>query len=319
MPRVDISYRRIVDIAGPVLVTNFSYTMMGVIDTVMVGRLGVPALAAVGLANLISFSLLSFFWGLSSGINTLTAQAYGARDRDAVARSFFQGLYLAILSGLVVLAAIPAVRAVLVWVDASPEVERLAREYIDVRLWGGLTITVLWACDNFYRGLGRTTVMMWCGMAQMVLNCVFNWVFIFGTATVHVAHEVAGRMLACELYPAAKSGLGGDVQQCRVLSNPGAGETAERERIVGPEEGCDRGGIETFGHLRRHLGKVGAEGCERGFLVGEAGFDSEKIGDDAGFAGLIAARVPQILKTEIGIEGAVRRRRQARVGTSPHA
>ena len=39
---------------------------------------------------------------------------------------------------------------------------------------------MLWACDNFYRGLGRTTVMMWCGMAQLVLNCGFNWIFIFG-------------------------------------------------------------------------------------------------------------------------------------------
>ena len=180
MARIDISYRRICRIAGPVVVTNFSYTMMGVIDTVMVGRLGVPALAAVGLGNMISFSLLSFFWGLTSGINALTAQAYGARDRDAVGRVFFQGLYLALISGAVVLAAVPLVRAVLVWVDASPEVERIAREYIDVRLYGGLTITLLWACDNFYRGLGRTTVMMWCGMAQLVLNCGFNWMFIFG-------------------------------------------------------------------------------------------------------------------------------------------
>jgi MATE family multidrug resistance protein len=180
MARIDISYRRICRLAGPVVVTNFSYTMMGVIDTVMVGRLGVPSLAAVGLGNMLSFSLLSFFWGLTSGINTLTAQAYGARDRDAVGRVFFQGFYQALIAGVLVLAAVPALRAVLGWVDASPEVEGIAREYIDVRLFGGLTVTVLWACDNFYRGLGRTTVMMWCGMVQLVLNCSFNWIFIFG-------------------------------------------------------------------------------------------------------------------------------------------
>jgi MATE family multidrug resistance protein len=180
MARIDISYRQICRITGPVVVTNFSYTMMGVIDTVMVGRLGVSALAAVGLGNMISFSLLSFLWGLSSGINTLTAQAWGARDRDAVGRVFFQGLYLALTSGVLVLVAMPLVRAALGWVDASAEVEGIAREYIDVRLFGGLTVTLLWACDNFYRGLGRTTVMMWCGMAQLVLNCGFNWIFIFG-------------------------------------------------------------------------------------------------------------------------------------------
>ena len=49
--KIDISYRHIGQIAGPVLITNFSYTAMGVIDTIMVGRLGVTALAAVGQSN----------------------------------------------------------------------------------------------------------------------------------------------------------------------------------------------------------------------------------------------------------------------------
>jgi MATE family multidrug resistance protein len=180
MAKIDISYRRICQIAGPVVVTNFSYTMMGAIDTIMVGHLGVSALAAVGLGNMISFSLLSFFWGLTSGIDALTAQAFGARDRDGVGRVFFQGLYLALMCGVVILAAMPLVRMLLGWVDASPEVERVALEFMNVRLYGGITVVVLWACDNFYRGLGRTTIMMWCGMAQLVLNCSFNWVLIHG-------------------------------------------------------------------------------------------------------------------------------------------
>jgi len=180
MGRVDISYRRIFVIAGPVLVTNFSYTMMGVIDTMMVGRLGVAALAAVGLANMVAFSILSFFWGLMTGVNTLTAQAVGARDREAIGRVFFQGLYLALASGLVILATMPLVKSILGWVDPSPEVARIAAEYMNVRLFGGLSVVLMWAGDNFYRGLGRTTVMMWCGMVQLVLNCGFNWVLIFG-------------------------------------------------------------------------------------------------------------------------------------------
>jgi MATE family multidrug resistance protein len=180
MGRVDITYRRILAIAGPVLVTNFSYTMMGVVDTVMVGRLGVTALAAVGLANIVSFSVLSFFWGLMTGVNAMTAQAHGARDRDAVGRVFFQGLYLALAAGVVILATMPLVMAILRWVDPSPEVARMAAAYMDVRLYGGITVVLLQCCDNFYRGLGRTRIMMWCGLAQLVLNCGFNWVFIFG-------------------------------------------------------------------------------------------------------------------------------------------
>src|SRR5215510_7306359 len=75
-------------------------------------------------------------------------------------------------------------------------------------------------------------------------------------AAVHEADEVVPGMLSGELHPAAEGGFGGDVQHGGILSDPGAGITAEREGIAGPEEGRDGGGIETFGHLRRHLGKI---------------------------------------------------------------
>lgn len=178
--RIDISYRRIGRIAGPVLITNFSYTAMGVIDTIMVGRLGVTALGAVGLGNLISFTILSFFWGLFSGVNTMVAQAVGASDREAAGRVFWQGVYLALLSGAVIASFWPLVPQLFRWAGGSAEVQGIATDYMRVRLLGGIGVTLLWVCDNFYRGLGRTTVTMWCGMGQMVLNCGLNYVLIFG-------------------------------------------------------------------------------------------------------------------------------------------
>jgi len=199
MARIDISYRNICRIAGPVVVTNFSYTLMGAIDTIMVGHLGVAALAGVGLGNMISFSLLSFFWGATSGIDAMTAQAYGARDRDGVARVFFQGMYLAAACGILILLAMPLVKMLLGWVDASPEVHRVALAFMSIRLFGGITACVLWVCDNFYRGLGRTTIMMWCGMSQLVLNCSFNWVLIhgrFGLPEMGAAGAALGTVLA---------------------------------------------------------------------------------------------------------------------------
>jgi MATE family multidrug resistance protein len=199
MAKIDISYRHICRIAGPVVVTNFSYTMMGAIDTIMVGHLGVAALAGVGLGNMISFSLLSFFWGATSGIDAMTAQAYGARDREGVARVFSHGMYLAAVCGALVLLAMPLVKILLGWVDASPEVERVALAFMSVRLFGGITACVLWVCDNFYRGLGRTTIMMWCAMAQLVLNCSFNWVLIhgrYGLPVMGAAGAALGTVLA---------------------------------------------------------------------------------------------------------------------------
>lgn len=199
MDSIDISYRRIFRIAGPVLVTNFSYTAMGVIDTMMVGRLGVTALGAVGLGNIVVFSALSFFWGLLSGVNTLTAQAIGARDRASVGRVFFQGLYLAVLCGAIIASTAPLVPRALAWIDPPGAVHDLAAGYMHIRLLGGGGVVLLWAADNFYRGLGWTTLTMWCGMAQLVLNCGLNYALIFGrlgAPAMGVAGAALGTVLA---------------------------------------------------------------------------------------------------------------------------
>ena len=153
---------------------------MGVIDTVMVGQLGLPALGAVGLGHLVSFTALSFFWGTLSGVNTLVAQAVGASDREAAGRVFWQGIYFALFSSVLIASLWPLTPLVFQWTGGSPEVQAIAADYMRIRLLGGGGVILLWACDNFYRGIGRTTVTMWCGIGQMVLNCLLNYLLIFG-------------------------------------------------------------------------------------------------------------------------------------------
>jgi MATE family multidrug resistance protein len=180
LPRIDISYRRIVKITWPVVITQLSYTAMGVIDTIMVGQLGVTALGAVGLAAMVTWTVFSFFWGLLSGVNTLVAQAVGAGDRRAAGVAFWQGIYLALTCGAFILVLWPLVPRIFVWSGATPEVQKLATEYMHIRLLGGLGFAMFLVADNFYRGLGRTRVPMYCGIVQMLLNCGLNWVLIFG-------------------------------------------------------------------------------------------------------------------------------------------
>ncbi len=180
MKPVDISYRRIARITGPVLVTQASHTTMGVVDTVMVGRLGVTALGGVGVGNLLVWAVFSFFWGLLAGVNTLVAQAIGAGDRRAAGRAFWQGVYLALGSAVVIGLFWPLVPPLMRWVGASPEVQAVAGRYMQVRLLGGLGFALLLAADNLYRGLGHTRPPMWAGMVQAALNIALNYALIFG-------------------------------------------------------------------------------------------------------------------------------------------
>lgn len=75
-----------------------SRTVMGFVDTAMVGRLGTAELAAVGLAGILTWTLYSFFNGLLTSINTFVAQCYGAGNRQGIAVVVWQGLYIALVS-----------------------------------------------------------------------------------------------------------------------------------------------------------------------------------------------------------------------------
>lgn len=178
--KIDISYRRILTLTAPVVVTQMTHTAMGVIDTMMVGRLGVVALAGVGLGAIISWWCLSFFVGLLQGVNTFVAQFFGAGRRDRVGVAFWQGLYLALGAGAALLALSPLSPWVFSLTLASREAQAIATDYTEVRMSAAIGLMIFLVAENYYRGLGRTDIPMRAGLVQLALNCGLNYLFIFG-------------------------------------------------------------------------------------------------------------------------------------------
>lgn len=178
--KTDISYRRIAHITWPVLVSQMSYTAGGILDTIMVGQLGIATLAAVGLGNFLVFWYMSFFFGLITGVNTVVAQAEGAGDEKLAGRALGQGLYLALISGVVMVGCLPFVPFLVGLTDAEPEVVSVAVAYISVRMFAGVFYLALGVFENFFRGLGQTKLPMYCGLAQLALDFFFNYMLIYG-------------------------------------------------------------------------------------------------------------------------------------------
>ena len=180
MTHIDTSYRRILRIGMPVLVSQLSYTAMGVIDTMMVGRLGIAELGGVGLGNMITWWFLSGFYGILSVVNTYVAQSVGANDRRGVGRTFWHGLYLAIGFGALITLSSLLAPWIMNLTGADTGFLALATSYAEVRLLGGFGLAMLLVSDNFYRGLGRTDIPMWGAWCQLLLNCGLNYALIFG-------------------------------------------------------------------------------------------------------------------------------------------
>src|ERR1700719_3422085 len=82
-------------LAIPVVLSELGWMAQGVVDTIMVGRLGPAAIGAVAVGNAVFYTPSLFGIGLLLSLDTMVAQAYGRKDYDDCHRWLAQGIYLA--------------------------------------------------------------------------------------------------------------------------------------------------------------------------------------------------------------------------------
>jgi MATE family multidrug resistance protein len=173
-------YREVWLLAYPVVITMASRTIIWLVDTAMVGRLGAAPLAAVGLAGITTWTLFSFFNGLLVSVNTFVAQRYGANDRRGVAVAAWQGLYIALAAYLVVLLISGFTEPLFAWLNPSAEVQRLGSAYARIRLYSGVSLFISFCIEGFLRGAGDTKTPMRIELVANVINVIGNYLLIFG-------------------------------------------------------------------------------------------------------------------------------------------
>jgi MATE family, multidrug efflux pump len=169
-PRPDaLTHRAVLAIAVPVMISNVSTALIGVVDTGVVGR--IPDAAYIGGVALGSLVFTFAFWAfgfLRMGTTGLTAQALGSNDRREVAAVLARALAIGSVCGVVlILLRWPLREIAFGLIQGSPGVESLARDYFEIRIWAAPVTLANYALLGWFIGLGRTGT----GLAlQLVLN-----------------------------------------------------------------------------------------------------------------------------------------------------
>lgn len=167
-------------IAAPVVIVQVGWMAMGVVDTLVVGRVSADAMAAVALGNLLFLAVSLFGMGVLMGLDPVVAQAIGAGEHDAVARNAQRGLIL--IGGLTVVStvALLPVRPVVAVLGQPAEVVPLVAGYAYVAIGGFLPFYVSVLARVVLQATGNIRPMVWAMVAANVLNLCLNWVFVFG-------------------------------------------------------------------------------------------------------------------------------------------
>ena len=183
-------------LAAPVAVSQVGMLAMGLVDTLLVGRLGPTELAAVALGDALYFSFAVFAVGLIMSLDPLISQAYGAQDPERASEAYRLGRWLALGLSLPVFGLVvsiePALRA-LTAIDR--EVVTLCGDYVTTRSLA-LAPSMLYMADRcFLRSLGETRPAMVITLFAIALNAGLSYLLIFGAGPLPPL-GVAGAALA---------------------------------------------------------------------------------------------------------------------------
>jgi len=169
-----------VKLALPVVLSELGWMLMGVVDTIMVGRLGPAAIGAVAVGNAVCYTPSMFGMGLMLGLDTLIAQAYGRKDDDECHRWLAQGVYLASIAAVPIMVGIALVSFFFGRFGIAAEVAAPASGYMSVLLWGTLPLLIYSTSRRFLQGVGQVRVITVTYVAANLVNWFLNWVLIYG-------------------------------------------------------------------------------------------------------------------------------------------
>ena len=167
-------------LAAPVVLAELGWMFMGVVDTLMVGRLGPQAIGAVGVGSSLVMALAIFGLGILLGLDTLVSHAYGARRLDECHRWLFHGTALAVLLALpLMLACFGADELLSAW-GLDRQVLPLTHQYFRVVLWSSLPLLLYAAFRRYLQALTLVRPVMIALVTANVINAVANYVLIYG-------------------------------------------------------------------------------------------------------------------------------------------
>ncbi len=173
--------REILNLAWPVIVADILQTLATTVDLIMVGRLGVADIAAVGMgANLVAILQIVMI-GVTSGTLALVARAFGAHDRAQAEHFLHQSLVAGgLLSIPLVVVGVLFAPAIAAPFSPTPEVQGLTAGFISILFLSAPAQFVIFTSIAALRAAGDTRTPLVIGALENVINFCINYSLIFG-------------------------------------------------------------------------------------------------------------------------------------------
>ncbi|MCQ2341899.1 MAG: MATE family efflux transporter [Paludibacteraceae bacterium] len=180
-------YKRNLKVAFPVMLTQFGASLVGLVDSIMVGHYATADLAAVSFSNAIFFTIMVFSMGALMGLTPLVGYEVGKApshagddSTTAIANLFHSGILFTLILSTAMILLLGTCIPLLGYFGQEESVVIAARPYYTFIVISIVPFLFFCLQRQFLEGLGNTMVAMIITMGMNLLNILLNWVFIFG-------------------------------------------------------------------------------------------------------------------------------------------
>ena len=201
-----IGHKDLFKIAIPIMIANVSTPLIGVVDTIIIGRVPDPALiGSVAIASMIFTFIYWAFGFLRMGTAGLTSQAVGANDQEEIRATLGRSALLAVIIGLALISLQHPISELSFYlIHGSPRVELLANEYFDIRIWSAPATLINYALIGWLIAVGKARYALALQLLLNVSNMLLDILFVLGL-NMGVKGVALGTLLS--EYGAAGAGI----------------------------------------------------------------------------------------------------------------
>lgn len=167
-------------LATPIVFAELGWMGMGVVDTMMVGRLSPEAIGAVSLGTVLFYTLGVFGVGMLLGLDTLVSQAFGAGDLRDCHRSLFAGIHLSLPLTPLLMGVVWVMLVALPRFGINPAVLRDAGPYLSALNWSTLPLLLYSTFRRYLQAMDLPHPVMFTLITANLVNVFGNWLLIYG-------------------------------------------------------------------------------------------------------------------------------------------
>lgn len=215
-------FRPTLRLALPLVLAEIGWMSMGVVDTIMVGRLpnSAVAIGATGLGQSLYNIVGIFGAGLLLGLDTFVAQAHGREDMQDARHSLVNGFFLALALTPVLMLLISFWPALMQRFGVSNELVEPMRPFLTALNWGTLPLLCYFGLRRYLQAVNVVHPIMFALVSANIVNFVGNWALIYGHlglramgitgsgwSTCFARIYMAAVMLGTVLYVESRQGL----------------------------------------------------------------------------------------------------------------